>query len=162
MNRLIRLADKQYEYIFQSPVKYLVETDDNNINDEIKDWADVDYIDGLEEKSYKLISEVVSNIAEYIGIDNNALKIEVFNNHLQITFISDHVLSSKEYNNFCKSLVYILEDTCNDKLLDEPVISVTDNIEYANKINNIEYKSVTRNIYCTVWQNTNWQLIFQN
>ena len=30
------------------------------------------------------------------------------------------------------------------------------------EINNIEYKSVTRNIYCTVWQNTNWQLIFQN
>ena len=151
-----------YSYIFHSPIKYWVATDDSNYKDTeyILDNIGFDINDIIKSVQANL-NEVSSNFVEYMNIPGILdINFNSYDGNILITStLLDHKLSLDEFKKLYTDIQYQLMDGIGKSVSDICIAEFDDTIEY--KVNNIsQYKPVKKSVFCLLFQPENWKLQF--
>ena len=143
-----------YNYIFQSPVKY-------EINDEIKNFNDIKhYIDSKQvEKFIQLHTINFKDFLNHEGLINVNFSLLSSGQTLKIIVQFDHPLTKKEFNSVYTDLQAQLIDGIGQEISAIPLTEYVD-VNQDNNNDKKELKKIKKQIYCLLWQENDWKLIY--
>lgn len=143
-----------YNYIFQSPVKY-------EINDEIKNFNDIKhYIDSKQvEKFIQLHTINFKDFLNHEGLINVNFFLLSSGQTLKIIVQFDHPLTKKEFNSVYTDLQAQLIDGIGQEISAIPLTEYVD-VNQDNNNDKKELKKIKKQIYCLLWQENDWKLIY--
>lgn len=143
-----------YNYIFQSPVKY-------EINDEIKNFNDIKhYIDSKQvEKFIQLHTINFKDFLNHEGLINVNFFLLSSGQTLKIIVQFDHPLTKKEFNSVYTDLQAQLIDGIGQEISTIPLTEYVD-VNQDNNNDKKELKKIKKQIYCLLWQENDWKLIY--
>lgn len=143
-----------YNYIFQSPVKY-------EINDEIKNFNDIKhYIDSKQvEKFIQLHTVNFKDFLNHEGLINVNFFLLSSGQTLKIIVQFDHPLTKKEFNSVYTDLQAQLIDGIGQEISAIPLTEYVD-VNQDNNNDKKELKKIKKQIYCLLWQENDWKLIY--
>ena len=151
----------KYKYIFNSPVKYSVTSDDKDFND-IEDTASkLDINVDIIKIANKLLKQKTKN---FIELMNNTGIIDIqFNinkDTLNTLVVMDHRLRVDEFKKLYTDIQSQLMAGLGKTIGNISLLEFNDNIEYTNDKGITGYKPVVKNVYCLLWQYDDWKLKF--
>lgn len=153
-----------YKYIFHSPVRYLIKT---NIDNRQYKEVSIDKLKLNREEINQNVNLILNNITkDFIQYMNHqgiqSIKFLIINgNLLKIIVEIDHILPKKEFDSLYIDLQGQLMDELGKKMKSVIIKTYDENIEYVDQ-GMKKLKSVTKYLYCLLWQYDNWKLKFIN
>lgn len=146
-----------YKYIFQSPVKFDIET--NNEFQEVS-YSDIESKISVEQLN-KFIKQHTKNFMDLLNHEGLiSVKFQIISgNTLQITVNFDHPLIKKEFYSLYTDLQAQLIDGIGRNINNISIIEFDDTNQ--NDKNDVkELQTIKKKIYCSLWQEKNWKLVF--
>ena len=151
----------KYKYIFTSPVKYSVTSDD-------KDFIDIEDVASnlnLDKDIIKLANNLIKQQTKnFIELMNNKgivdIQFNINKDILNTLVIMDHRLRVDEFKKLYTDIQSQLMAGLGKKIGDISLLEFNDNIEYTNKQGITGYKPIVKNVYCLLWQYDDWKLKF--
>lgn len=146
-----------YNYIFQSPIKYEIKSDNDYYQCEYKHISQLI----TQEQISNIINNYTKNFKEYLNHDGLLeVKFTVAKgNILNINVQFDHPLIKKEFNSLYTDLQAQLIDGIGKQISN---ICIKEFVDKNNNIQNNkkELETIKKQIYCLLWQEKDWRLIF--